>query len=442
LQTALWSVTIGVLLVLMALAGTVLRRLPLSTAMLYLLVGLGIGPLGLQLMAPQPHAHAHLLERIAEVVVLLSLFTAGLKLTAGWRDRRWAMPVQLALNSMVVTVGLIALAAWLFLDLPVGACVLLGAILAPTDPVLASEVQLHEPGDQDKLRFALTGEGGLNDGSAFPFVMLGLGLLGLHDLGTWGWRWLAVDVVWATGAGLGCGWLLGIAIGRLVLHLRRAHQEAVGLDDFLALGLIALSYGCALLLHAYGFLAVFAAGVALRRLEQRQGGGDASLPPVEQALVDPDRSLAEKVAVHPRHAPAFMARAVLAFNEQAERIGEVAAVLAIGALLSAVQWQHAVWWFVPLLLLVIRPLAVRLGLGRSRVSRGQRWLIGWFGIRGVGSLYYLMYALNHGLPQELGDRLVALTLSVVVTSIVVHGISVTPLMAAYERHRGGGRREA
>jgi len=442
LQTALWSVTIGVLLVLMALAGTVLKRLPLSTAMLYLLVGLAIGPLGLHLMAPQPQADGQLLERIAEVVVLLSLFTAGLKLSAGWRDRRWAMPVRLALNSMVVTVGLIALAAWLFLDLPVGACILLGAILAPTDPVLASEVQLQEPGDQDKLRFALTGEGGLNDGSAFPFVMLGLGLLGLHDLGTWGWRWLAVDVLWATGAGLACGWLLGIAIGRLVLHLRRAHQEAVGLDDFLALGLIALSYGCALLLHAYGFLAVFAAGVALRRLEQRQGAGEASLPPVEQALVDPDRSVAENVAVDPRHAPAFMARAVLAFNEQAERIGEVTVVLAIGALLSAVQWQHAVWWFVPLLLLVIRPLAVRLGLGRSRVSRGPRLLIGWFGIRGVGSLYYLMYALNHGVSQELGDRLVALTLSVVVTSIVVHGISVTPLMAAYERHRGGARREA
>ena len=119
--------------------------------------------------------------------------------------------------------------------------------------MLASEVQLQEPGDQDRLRFALTGEGGLNDGTAFPFVMLGLGLLGLHDLGDWGWRWLAVDVLWATAAGLACGWLLGNAIGRLVLHLRREHKEAVGLDDFLALGLIGLSHGCALLPHGYGF---------------------------------------------------------------------------------------------------------------------------------------------------------------------------------------------
>jgi NhaP-type Na+/H+ or K+/H+ antiporter len=433
MDLALWAVVVGLLLVLMALASTVLKRLPLSTAMLYLLVGIGVSPLGLELLRISPLSHSHLLERLAELVVLLSLFTAGLKLSPGLTDRRWSLPVRLALNSMVVTVGLITLAAWLFLDLPLGACVLLGAILAPTDPVLASEVQLHRPGDQDKLRFALTGEGGLNDGTAFPFVMLGLGLLGLHDLGEGGLRWIAVDVVWATGAGLGIGWLLGMAVGRLVLHLRREHKEAIGLDDFLALGLIALSYGCALLLHAYGFLAVFAAGVALRRLEQRNSPGEASAKRVEKAMLDPDQTVAETMAADPKHAPAFMAQAVLGFNQQAERIGEVAIVIAIGALLWAVEWEHAVWWFVPLLLLVIRPVSVALGLVRSAASRGQRWLTGWFGIRGVGSLYYLMYAVNHGLEPALAAQLVALTLSVVVTSIVVHGVSVTPMMAAYER---------
>jgi NhaP-type Na+/H+ or K+/H+ antiporter len=143
--------------------------------------------------------------------------------------------------------------------------------------------------------------------------------------------------------------------------------------------------------------------------------------------------VAEAVAVDPKHAPAFMAQAVLGFNQQAERIGEVAIVITIGALLWAVRWELAVWWFVPLLLLGIRPVAVLLGLVRSPASRGQRWLVGWFGIRGVGSLYYLMFAVNHGLAPELADTLIALTLSVVVTSIVVHGISVTPMMAAYER---------
>lgn len=433
MEFALWSVIVGLLLVLMALGATVLKRLPLSTAMLYLLVGLGVSPLGLQLLPADPLQHTAVLERMAEVVVLLSLFTAGLKLSPGLWDRRWTLPVRLAVNSMVITVALIAAAAWLLLDLPLGACVLLGAILAPTDPVLASEVQLTRPNDEDKLRFALTGEGGLNDGTAFPFVMLGLGMLGLHELGPLGWRWFAVDVAWATAAGLGTGALLGLAVGRLVLYLRREHKEAVGLDDFLALGLIALSYGVALLLHGYGFLAVFAAGVALRQLEQSQSQGEASSRQVEKAMAHPDLSVAEAVAVDRKHAPAFMAQAVLGFNQQAERIGEVTIVITIGALLWSVQWDAAAWWFVPLLLLAIRPVAVLLGLVRSPVSRGQRWLIGWFGIRGVGSLYYLMFAVNHGLPHQLADTLVALTLSVVVTSIVVHGISVTPMMAAYER---------
>jgi NhaP-type Na+/H+ or K+/H+ antiporter len=430
---ALWSVIVGFLLILMALSATVLARLPLSTAMLYLMVGLAVSPWGLDLLEADVRQHAWLLERLTEVIVLISLFTAGLKLSPGLRDRRWVLPLRLALTSMAITVFAIAGAAYLLLGLSAGACVLLGAILAPTDPVLASDVQVNRPGDRDRLRFALTGEGGLNDGTAFPFVMLGLGLLGLHEIGKFGWRWLIVDGLWATFAGLGVGALLGLAVGKLVLYLRREHKEAVGLDDFLAMGLIALSYGLALLLHAYGFLAVFAAGVALRHLEQSESSGPASQQAVEQAAIDPDQTIAAAVAVDPRHAPAFMAQAVLGFNQQIERIGEVAVVITIGALLWSVRWHDAAWWFVPLLLLLIRPAAVAIGLMGTPSSSNQRWLIGWFGIRGIGSLYYLLYAINHGVSGELADQLTALTLAVVVTSIVVHGISVTPLMAAYER---------
>ncbi|WP_427915375.1 cation:proton antiporter [Ramlibacter sp. MMS24-I3-19] len=434
MDVALWSVLIGLLLIVMALGGTVLARLPLSTAMLYLAVGIAVSPVLLGWTGFGPLTHTVLMERLTEIVVLVSLFTAGLKLSHGLGDRRWLLPLRLATTSMVVTVGCITLAAWTLLGLPIGAAVLLGGLLAPTDPVLASDVQVQEPGDRDQLRFALTGEGGLNDGTAFPFVMLGLGLLGLHDLGTLGWRWIAVDLVWAVAAGLAVGAGLGIATGRLVLYLRREHKEAVGLDDFVALGLIALAYGIALLLHAYGFLAVFAAGVALRNLVQRESGpADESRDAVEKATALPDRSMAETLAVDRRHAPAYMAHAVLGFNEQLERIGEVAVVVTIGALLWAVPWQADVLWFVPLLLLVIRPLSVAIGLAGSTTARPRRWLIGWFGIRGIGSLYYLMYAVNHGLPPALADRLTGLTLAAVVASIVVHGISVTPLMAAYER---------
>lgn len=435
---ALWSVIVGLLLVLMALASTVLKRLPLSTAMLYVLVGIAVSPIGLALVRAEPRAHAMILERMAEVVVLLSLFTAGLKLSPGLTDRRWRLPVRLAVNSMVLTVALISIVGWFFLDLPLGACVLLGAILAPTDPVLASDVQLQQPGDTDRLRFALTGEGGLNDGTAFPFVMLGLGLLGLHELGAFGWRWLAVDVVWATAAGLATGWVLGMVVGRLVLHLRREHKEAVGLDDFLALGLIGLAYGCALLLHAYGFLAVFAAGVALRRIERRNVVDDeeaSGSAPTAVAVASPLVSVdaREMAATDAKTAPAFMAQAVLVFNEQIERIGEIFVVLLIGGLINAslVSLEAAI--IVVVLVFVVRPLAVILGLKGADVTRDQRALIGWFGVRGVGSLYYLTYAITHGLAPDVAQRIGGIVLAVLTVSIVVHGISVTPMMNRYSR---------
>jgi sodium/hydrogen antiporter len=277
----IWALIIGVLLVTMALSGNWLRRLPLSTAMLYLVAGYGLGPAGLALMGPDPWTYSGLLERMAEVAVLISLFAVGLKLGLPLSDKAWRLPVRLATVSMMVTVGLIAAVGVLGLGLSLGAAVLLGAVLAPTDPVLASDVQLIGATDRDRLRFSLTGEGGLNDGAAFPFVMLGLGLLGLHDLGTNGWRWLGIDVVWAVFGGLLIGGATGSLIGRLVAHLQSRDHESVGLDEFVALGLIALTYGLALLSHTYGFLAVLAAGLALQRVQKnpaRLPAADAAEP--------------------------------------------------------------------------------------------------------------------------------------------------------------------
>lgn len=282
MKGAIWFVLIGVLLVAMALSRSVLRRLPLSTSMLYLGAGFALGPQVAGLLHVDIYTQSAIWERVTEVAVLISLFAAGLKLRTPLRDGRWVLPVRLATISMLLTVGLVTLVGVFGMGLPVGAAVLLGGILAPTDPVLASDVQVTHPTDGDRLRFGLTGEAGLNDGTAFPFIMLGLGLLGLHDLGEWGWRWFAVDLVWAVGAGLAVGTVLGTLIGRLVLNLRRKHREAVGLDDFLALGLIALAYGVALLAHGYGFLAVFAAGLSLRRIERREAGGEE--PPQDVAV--------------------------------------------------------------------------------------------------------------------------------------------------------------
>jgi NhaP-type Na+/H+ or K+/H+ antiporter len=331
---------------------------------------------------------------------------------------------------MVLTVGMIALVGTLLLDLPLGAAILLGAVLAPTDPVLASEVQVTGPRDRDRLRFTLTGEAGLNDGTAFPFVMLGLGLLGLADLGELGWRWIVVDGVWAIAVGLLIGALLGTGAGRLVLYLRRRHREAVGLDDFLALGVIALAYGASLQLHAYGFLAVFAAGFALRQVEVQATGLEQE---PDALLAEAPISDVEDLATHPETAPAYMAQTVLGFTEQLERIGEVAVMLMVGAMLSPRTIPAAALWFVPLLLLVIRPVAVNLGMIGATLTPLQRAFISWFGIRGIGSIYYLMYAIAHGVPAHLASWLTGMTLAVVTTSVIVHGVSVTPLMRRYER---------
>ncbi len=436
MDIAAWFAIVGLLLFAMAIGDTLLARLPLSTSMLYLAAGAASSPLWLGWTALDLRPNAASLQLLAEVVVLLSLFTGGLKLSAGLSDGRWRLPLRLAVGSMVLTVLFVATIAWLVLDLPIGAAVLLGGILAPTDPVLASEVQVAEPGDRDRLRFALTGEAGLNDGTAFPFVLLGLGLLGLHDLGPSSWRFFALDVLWASLGGLGIGALLGTLVGELVLYLRRRHREAVGLDNFLALGLIGMAYGTAQLAHTYGFLAVFAAGVALRRIEQQATAkAVGTSPAAEAALASDDRSHADRVATHPSRAPAFMAHAVLSFNSQIERIGEVAAVIVIGMVLWSLEWRHVSWLFVVTMLVVVRPLSVLLGLLGSRSSWSQRALIGWFGIRGIGSLFYLAYALSHGVRGRIADELAAIVMSVVCTSIVVHGISVTPMMAAYERRK-------
>jgi sodium/hydrogen antiporter len=210
----------------------------------------GLGPGGLGVLRPNPLAHARALEHVTEVAVLISLFAVGMKLGEPRRGTPWNLSVRLAFGSMVVTVALVAVLAVLLLGLDPGAAVLLGAVLAPTDPVLASDVQLESPEDRDRLRFSLTGEGGLNDGTAFPFVMLGLGFLGRREIGAWGWRWLAVDVLWAVAGGLLVGAAFGAAVGKLVVYLRTRHREAVGLDEFLALGLIAIASGAAVLFHA------------------------------------------------------------------------------------------------------------------------------------------------------------------------------------------------
>lgn len=457
-----WCAVAGALLLGVALTRNLLKSWPLTTSAIYLGLGLLLGPLVLGKLHFEPLKHTELLERVTEVAVIISLFSAGLKLRLPFEDGRWKGPLRLALISMTITIGLVTLVGYYWLGLSLGAAVLLGAFLAPTDPVLASDVQTRHPEDFDELRFSLTGEAGFNDGTAFPFVMLGLGLLGLHELGDFAWRWLAVDVIWSIVGGLGLGALLGWLTARLTIYLRQHKSQAVGTDDFIALGLIAGSYGLAILLTTYGFLAVFAAGLALRHTERsiseaQNHSSEQEENEAEQAedsnedaenssygvngsieLPERDEDIEEleaELATDEKRAPRFMARQTMQFSESLENVGELILVVWLGGMIAAQTWDLRTIWLAPLLFFVLRPIAVFIGLIGDKSTGIARPFIAWFGIRGIGSLYYLFYAIEHDVPKETATELIALVFPIVAISIVVHGLSVTPLANLYDKRK-------
>lgn len=426
-----WTLGIGVLMFAMVLIGTLLDRLPLSSAMLYLALGWLLGPGAADVLHPDPVLHAPLLERLAEVGLLISLFAVGLRLGVPLRDRRWRLPLRLAFVSMVALVAMVTVVGVWALGLPWGAAVLLGAILAPTDPVLASGVQSEAGARPDRLGFSLAGEGGLNDGAAYPFVMLGLALLASDDTRAVMLHWLGRDLVWGTLGGLAIGAALGAATGWVVVRLRIRHREAVGLDVFLGLGLLGMAYGAAQVLGASGFLAVFAAGLALQRVSEQPQRDSEPLAAAHGSEGHPYDTL----ATHPDTASATMKDTVQVFNEQLERLAEMTLVVLVGAMLSYAKPLPAAWWFVPLLLLVLRPLSALLAVSGEQLLPPQRYLIAWFGIRGIGSIFYLLFVLRHGLAGRAADTLVSLTLWSVAASIVAHGLTAQPLMRLYAGRR-------
>ncbi len=427
MTAAHWSLLIGMLLIAILLTGTLLARLPMSAAMIYLGLGYVMGPGGFGIIDIDVFRDAGLLAWMSEAAVLISLFAIGLKLMIPLRDPRWLIPLRLAFPTMAITVGLVTCIGVFGLGMSVGAAMLLGGILAPTDPVLASGIQVESGKNPERVRFSLAGEGALNDGSAFPFVLLGLGLLGLHPLGLAGTRWLSVDLFWATIGGLLIGASLGALIGRLVVYLRRRHKNAVGLDEFLSIGLVAISYGAAQLSMASGFLAVFAAGIAISRVQDVPILDSIEVAP----WLDSSGSMRGNWATHPQHASSAMNRALRGFNEQLEKLAELAIVLVIGAMLPSISTFSSAWWFIPLFFFVVRPLSILLGLFGNPFKRDQIFIVSWFGIRGIGSIFYLAFALDHGVAGPLAQNLVSLTLLTVTTSILVHGISARPIMAWY-----------
>ncbi|MDQ3336087.1 MAG: cation:proton antiporter [Myxococcota bacterium] len=430
-----WMTLVSALLLMMALASSYVRDLPITTSALYLVVGVLIGPLGADVISIDLVESADILERVAEVAVVIALFVGGLKLRLQWSDPAWRAAVMLAGPVMVLTIAGVGVVAHVVLGLPLAAALLIGAILAPTDPVLASAVSVNDAKDDDRMRIGLSGEAGLNDGTAFPFVVLALAWLEHDGAGGWLVEWATHRLLWAVPAALVLGFALGRVIGKLAIRLRTRQRDVTAPSDLLALALIGVSYAAAEAVGAWGFLSVFAAGLGLRAAEvsvvaesPHPEADPGEHPPAEELVAA--RVEAEQLK-EPAVAAGVLVHETLSFGDTIERLVEVGMIVAIGVTLST-YWDSRALVIAGALFFVIRPLAASL-LVFTPTTKHQRRLMAWFGIRGIGSLYYLGYAMRHGVDGKLGAELVGLTISVIALSVVIHGITATPLLKRYER---------
>lgn len=400
---------IGLLLLIVTLGSGLIERLPISFALIYLIVGIFMGPYGFNLIQIRPDAL--FLQRLTEFVVLISLFSCGLKMNRQLRSGGWRSTVRLIGFLMPISIFAIAAIGHWFLEMEWGPAILLGGILAPTDPVLASEVQLAHTEDQDELRFGLTSEGGLNDALAFPFVYFGIHWLEKgNNWDSWFQEWVAVDLIWAIAAGM----VMGVVVAKVVVWVDVKIQNYSPVDeameDFVAIGIILLTYSLTEFVNGYGFLAVFVAGMVAQR-----------------SYDNPEKPHNQ-----------------LEFTERIEKLLEVATILILGSLL---RWER-IWDYAEqallvggVLLFVIRPLGAWISTIGGGYRPATRWLFGWFGVRGVGSIYYLCYAFGHGLKDTLGEQIAWITYITIVLSVILHGTSTTPLMNSYNKYISSRRKK-
>ena len=399
----------GVALLGGAVLPRLLRNAAVSTPMAFVAVGLLIGlvplPDGVSVLPQQQRA---VTERLTELCVIVALMGVGLAIDRPLRWRTWTTAWRLVLVAMPLCIGAVALLGWGLAGLAPASALLLGAALAPTDPVLASDVQVDGPDvdvgegtpaqdEDDEVRFALTSEAGLNDGAAFPFVYAAILLVGAGSVGSWAVEWVAWDLVGKVVIGLVVGAGAGVALARLAF---RSHRSVLRLaeagDPILAIAATLGVYGLTEVLGGYGFLAVFVCGVALRSLERE----------------------------HSFHA------ALHEFIGQLEHMLTWALLLLLGAavsqgLLRTLTWGGAVVGI--LLVLVVRPVVAWISVQRTVLGPRERLTTAFFGVRGIGCIYYLAYATGQARFTDV-DLLWSTTAFTVLLSVVVHGVLATPVM--------------
>lgn len=407
----------GALVLLTAWLPMLLKEAPLSLPIACVAIGAAIFAVpGLPAQAPHPADHPKIVERLTEFVVIISLMGAGLKIDrlVGWRS--WIVTWRLLGIAMPLTIAALALLGYWLLGVGAAAALLLAAALAPTDPVLASDIQVGPPdsGEEDETRFALTSEAGLNDGLAFPFIHAAILIAAATQTGEgWFTKWLSVYVLWKLAAGVAVGYLVGRALGWVLFKIpNRAKLSRTG-DGFVALGITCLAYALTEMAYGYGFLAVFVAAIALRSAE---------------------RSHAYHEKLHD-------------FAEELERLLMMVLLVAFGGALTAgglfrgLTWEGVAFGLVALFL--VRPLSGWLGLAGARCPGVERAVISFYGIRGIGSVYYLAFAVQKASFPE-AELLWSTLAFIVLVSILLHGATVTPVMRYldWRQRRGITQREA
>ena len=404
-------VAFGALILLTAWLPMVLKEAPLSLPIVCIAIGAAAFWFFPEVPVPHLPAELPLVEKMTEFVVIISLMGAALKIDrkVGWR--RWITTWRLLAIAMPLTIAALWASGYALLGLSGASALLLAAALAPTDPVLASDVQVGPPksGEEDDTRFALTSEAGLNDGLAFPFVMAAIAMSQAGgSLGAWITHWFAQDVVWRLSAGIAIGAALGCGLGWLVFRIpNRAKLSRTG-DGFVALGITVVVLGISEAAHGYGFVSVFVAGLALRAAERDHE--------YHQTLHD--------------------------FAEQLERLLMMALLvlfggaISAGGLLNSLSLSGAV--YAGLAIFAIRPLLAWISLSGTTCPPTERAAISFFGIRGIGTIYYLAFAFQKA-SFDGAEKMWSISAAIVLTSIVLHGVTVTPVMMLIDRRRRRGQ---
>lgn len=410
--TILLYLVVGFAALAMTWLPRALERFPLTVPVAYVSAGilLALLPTGLDPMQLYYESgDTTLIERATELIVIFSLTTVGIQLDRPFSLRTWQSGLRLIAVTMPLAIASTALAGHWIAGLGWPAAILLGACLAPTDPVLAEDVQVDGPheGEEPEVRFALTLEAGLNDALAFPFVYLAMASVGQSGIGSWLWEWVAFDLVFRTVSGA----IVGVLAGRALAWYLNRYTERVRGDEtseateglFIG-GATLVVYSIAEVAHGYGFLAVFVAAVVGKRA-------------VDEATN----------------------RTVHRFASQVERFMLVVVLLGFGGMLTVAPerlLQVHVWAVAVLLVAVVRPALGYLAMLGTPIPSGQRWAIAVFGIRGIGSIYYLAYAIRNAEFADQ-DELWPIVAAAIVLSMLLHGATAGPVLRRLE---GGGMR--